>query len=453
MNSKSIISKIRAAIIDTEFAGKTFLVGGYVRDQVMGKESDDIDIVVCLPNGGHKLAKFLHQKSVSSRPVIYDNFGTALVQIDNCKIEMVMTRKESYRDKNRKPEVELGSLEDDVFRRDFTVNSLLQDVVSGKILDITDKGKADIETGIIRSTSDPDIIFKEDPLRMLRAVRFAARFNFQIEENTRKGILRNSEMLQHISWERRRDELEKMIVEDDPTPALEMLVKFNLLQHIIPELLDLIGLEQGSKHNLDAWQHSLLVTRNCPKTVKLRIAGLLHDIAKPRKQTEDESGIHFYGHDIASAKMAKEILKRLKFSGEFISSVSQLIRFHMRLKYCGAEAEKLSGKALRKLMWQAGDNWADLLDLIHADNLSHALKYNLPQQIPIVKKKADAFQKEMKKNALPIDGKDIILYFKMKPGKEIGKLLDMATDMWLKNPDVSRDEILMKLERRVRHGK
>lgn len=453
MISEKIISKIRSTVKDTDFSGKTFLVGGYVRDLIMGNKNDDIDIVVNLPEGGHKLAKYLHEKGVSSRPVIYDNFGTALVQIDNFKIEMVMTRKESYRDKDRKPEVQLGTLEDDVFRRDFTINSLLQDVVSGEVIDITGSGKADIKTGIIRSTSEPDIIFKEDPLRMLRAVRFSARFNFQIEEITKNGILRNSEMLQYISWERRRDELEKMLIGNNAVAAMQMLVELKLMQNLIPEILELIDLEQGIKHNVDAWHHSLKVMENCPKTIKLKTAGLLHDIAKPKMQTKDETGIHFYGHDVASAKMAKEILKRLKFSGGFISTVSQIIRFHMRLKYCGAEAEQLSDKALRKLIWQAGENWNDLLDLIHADNLSHAAKYNLPQQIPNVKKKADAFQTKMKINAMPLGGKDIILYFKIKPGKEIGKLLDMARDMWLENPELSRDEILMKLERRVKHGK
>lgn len=453
MNAKTIISKIHSAIRNTDFAGKTFLVGGFVRDLILGNENDDIDLVVNLPDGGHKLAEFLHRQGISSRPVIYDNFGTALVEIDNCKIEIVMTRTESYRAQNRKPEVKPGTLSEDVFRRDFTINSLLKDVVSGEILDLTGKGKADLAAGIIRSTADPDIIFREDPLRLLRAVRFATRFNFRIEETTEKGILKNREMLQFISWERRRDELEKMMVEENPVPALEMLVKFGLMQYLIPELYALIGLKQGSKHDTDAWQHSLRVTKYCPPNVKLRFAGLLHDIAKPQTQTEDETGIHFHGHDSVGAEMVKGILKRLKFSSEFIASVSRLVKFHMRLKYGDPEAENISAKALRKLIWQVGDEWDDLLDLIHADNLSHAPQYNLPLQIPSVRKKAAAIRTNMKQNSLPLNGNDIILYFKLPAGKEVGKLLDSARKMWLANPEISREEILMKLERRFKHGK
>ncbi len=449
MNSKMIISQIRSAIKDTEFAGKTFLVGGFVRDQLMGNFSDDLDLVVALPDGGRKLARFLHEKSISSRPVIYDNFGTALIEIGGKKVELVMARKESYRDKDRKPEVENGSLQEDVFRRDFTINSLLQDIISDEIFDISGKGKKDIQAGIIRSTSSPDVIFREDPLRMLRAVRLANRFNFSIEAETITGILQNSTMLRHISWERRRDELEKMLLQDEPDLALTMLVELNLMQHIVPELLALIGLEQGARHDRDAWQHTLQVIRNIPPKIELRLAALLHDIGKPLVKSENATGIHFYRHEQVGARLAADILNRLKFPKEMTKQISQMIRFHMRLKYCGPQAEKLSDKALRKLLWQTRCNCDDLLQLIHADNLSHHPSYNLKKQIPQVQKRIKAIQTKFEKSSLPLTGKDIILYLKLKPGKEIGKLLDTAADMWLENPDMSRDDILRKLERRI----
>ncbi|RLC50195.1 MAG: tRNA nucleotidyltransferase, partial [Candidatus Cloacimonadota bacterium] len=200
---ENVLKKIADAIVGTEFENKTFAVGGYVRDLLMKRQTEDLDIVVNLKNGGIKLAKFLFEKGISSKPIVYENFGTAMVKIAGYQIEFVMTRRESYRDKNRKPEVEFGTLEEDVFRRDFTINSLLLNISANEILDLTGKGKSDIQNGIIRSTSDPKIIFGEDPLRMLRAVRFAVQLDFEIEKETQKGIIENASKLQFISAERK----------------------------------------------------------------------------------------------------------------------------------------------------------------------------------------------------------------------------------------------------------
>jgi poly(A) polymerase len=440
-------------IKDSEFAGKTFIVGGFVRDQIMDIVSDDIDVVIAMPEGGRKLAEFLYEKKIASRPVIYDNFGTALVEINGHKVEFVMTRKECYRDKNRKPEVESGTLEEDVYRRDFTINSLLLDVITGEVIDITGKGLSDIKEGIIRSTSEPDIIFKEDPLRILRAVRFAARFNFRIEEKTKIGINKNADMLQHISWERRRDEFVKMLSRRNPIPAMNMLIDFGLMKYVVPELLEIVGLQQDKHHVLDAWGHSLKVVENIRPTMKLHLIALLHDVGKARVKTEDANRIHFYKQEVVSSELANKILRRLKFSNEEIKEVETVIRFHMRLKDAGAEAEKISDKALRRLVMQAGDSLETLLELIHADNISHADEFNLPLQIPNIRCRLEVIKQEMKKKYMPVSGKDLIRFFKLKPSEEIGKLLDRATEMWLENPDSSRDEILMKLDKEGKHGK
>ena len=444
---------ISAAIRGTEFEGKTYIVGGYVRDLVMNIVSDDMDIVVEMPEGGRKLAAFLHTKKVASRPVVYDNFGTALAEINGCKVEFVMTRRESYRDKNRKPEVASGTLKEDVYRRDFTINSLLLDVMTNEIKDMTGKGLEDIRNGIIRSTSEPDIIFREDPLRMLRAVRFAARFNFRIEENTQTGIRQNNSMLRHISWERRRDEFAKMLEQSDPLPALNLLLDFGLLKYVVPELLELVGLEQDKHHDQDAWQHSLKVVANITPTMKLHLIALLHDVGKARAASRDEAGIHFYKHEVIGAEMARKILHRLKFPNELIKEAEKVIRNHMRLKKAGAEAELISDKALRRLILQTGDTLETLLELIHADNISHAPEYILPLQIPRLKCRLQAIKEEMKKNSLPVSGRDIMQFFDLEPGEEIGKLLDRATDIWLESPQRSKEEILSKLEKEGYHGR
>ncbi|OPX29250.1 MAG: hypothetical protein B1H06_01830 [Candidatus Cloacimonas sp. 4484_143] len=441
------------AITGTEFEGKTYIVGGFVRDKVMGIDSDDIDVVVALPEGGLKLAEFLHQKGVSSRPVAYDNFGTAMVEILESKVEFVMTRKEIYQDKNRKPEVENGTLEEDVYRRDFTINSLLLDVITGEILDVSGKGIDDIENGVIRSTSEPDLIFREDPLRMLRAVRFASRFGFEIEEDTIEGIKNNAAMLQHISWERKRDEFTKMLTRKNPIPAMKMLIELGLMEYVVPEILEIIDVEQDKHHDLDVWNHTLRVIENIRPTFKLHLIALLHDIGKARVKTEDKDGIHFYKQETVSADMAEMILQRLKYPNELIKEISLVIRNHMRLKGGGETTENISDRAIRRLMMQTGDALDLLLELIHADNISHARDYSLPRQVPNFRMRLEKIKEEMKGKMMPLTGNTLMNYFKLNAGKEIGKLLDRATELWLENPEMNSDEILIKLDQEVQNGK
>lgn len=436
------------AIEGTQFEGKTYIVGGFVRDEIMNITSDDIDIVVALPDGGCKLADFLFEKGVSSRPVTYDSFGTALVDIKGYKVEFVMTRKESYRDKDRKPEVEGGTLLEDVYRRDFTINSLLMDITTGEILDKTGKGMKDIEKGIIRATSEPALIFKEDPLRMLRAVRFANRFNFEIEAKTKQGIVDNSEMLEHISWERKRDEFVKMMESKTPVVAMKMLLDLNLMKHIIPELLDLDGVEQDIQHDQDVLGHSLRVLGNTGMNLKVRLAALLHDIAKGKVKSVDERGIHFYKHEVLGAEMAKTILNRLKFPNEISNDVTAVVRNHMRLKDSGAEAEIITDKAIRKLIMQTGEALELILHLVHADNISHAPDFCLPKQVPYLRDRISNILQDLGGKTLPVSGKDIMFHFKIKGGKMVGELLSAAEEIWHENPHWEKAEILRELENR-----
>jgi putative nucleotidyltransferase with HDIG domain len=443
---KTVIKQIADMIIGTEFENKTYIVGGFVRDKLLNISNEDLDIVVEIPKGGRKLAKYLYEKKLCSKPVIFDNFGTAFVMFNEHKIEFVMTRKEAYRDKNRKPDVLFGTLKEDVFRRDFTINSLVMDIISQQILDISGKGISDLKDKLIRSTSNPEIIFGEDPLRMLRAVRFAIRLGFQIEKKTSEGIIGNAEKLQHISWERRRDELTKMLISQQPAKAIKMLCNFGLMKNIIPELEELKGLKQGKYHHLDAFEHTLLAMQNTPSDLILRLATLLHDIGKPTAFTQTENEIHFYGHEHIGAKKAVKILKRLKFSSSQIGEIKFLIENHMRLKSFGNNAEKLTDKALRKLIFQSEEKLEPLLNLIHADNLAHSPQYNLPNQISSVRKKINLLQKNEEKK-MPISGQDIMNYFEIQSGKKIGRLLNKAQEIWFENPELKKDEILKLLNR------
>ncbi len=443
---KDVIVIIANAISGTEFENNTFIAGGFVRDKVMGKESNDLDIVVSLPNGGIALAQLLYKKGVSSRPIIFQRFGTAQIIISGYKIEFVMARKESYHYRSRKPDITQGTITDDIYRRDFTINSLIMDVMNGNIRDITGKGIADIKAKIIRATSQPNIIFEEDPLRMLRAVRFAVQLNFSIDNQTMNSIISNAHMLKHISRERIRDELTKILLSSAPTDGVRMLVHSGMMQYVIPELIKLEGAQQNKYHDKDMLEHTLQVLQNTPPDIVIRLSALLHDISKPQTRTEDEKGVHFYRHEIAGAKRARKILHDLKFPKEAIGKVSTLIKNHMRLKAFGDTVTGFSDVAVRRLIFQLDSELELLLSLIHADNLSHAKNYCLPNQIPILKKRVDSILKKINGKMLPVTGEDIMLHFEISEGQNVGRILDKAREIWLQHPYWNKTEILTKIE-------
>ncbi len=443
---KEILKTIAEAIKGTRFQNRTYAVGGFVRDHVMGKISSDLDIVVELDNGGMKLAEFLYEKGISSRPVIFKNFGTAFVLIKNQKIEFVMTRKESYRAKDRKPEVEAGNLKEDIFRRDFTINSLVMNISTKKIADISGLGISDIKNKTIRSTSNPEIIFSEDPLRMLRAVRFAVQLDFKIEAKTEKGIWNNHDKLEFISWERRKDEFIKIITLSKPAKGLKMLIRFGLMKNLIPELLELEGVTQNEYHDDDVWEHTLKTLHNSGKDVVVRLAALLHDIAKPQTRSSDENGIHFYRHESVGAELSQKILSRLKFPAKISSQVARIIRNHVRLKQFGDDLKDMSNKAVRKLVMDMGDDLEPFLQLVHADNISHAPDYCLHNQVSNLRKRIALVPKKIIEKKLPVSGMDIMLHFGLSEGKKIGIIMDRVKEIWLEYPDWSKEKILNSIK-------
>ena len=443
---KDILKTIAEIIRGTRFQNRTYAVGGFVRDHVIGKISNDLDIVVELDNGGMELAQLLYEKGISSRPVIFKNFGTAFVLIENQKIEFVMTRKESYRDKDRKPEVKTGSLKEDVFRRDFTINSLVMNISTGEIADISGFGISDIKNKIIRSTSNPGIIFSEDPLRMLRAVRFAVQLDFKIETKTKKGIWDNHDKLKFISWERRRDEFIKIITLSKPVKWLKMLLRFGLMKNLVPELLELQDVTQNKYHDEDVWEHTLKTLHNSEKDLVVRLAALLHDVAKPQTRSSDENGVHFYRHESVSAELSKKILSRLKFPAKISSQVARIIRNHVRLKQFGDDLKDMSDKAVRRLVMDMGDDLEPFLQLVHSDNISHAPDYCLHNQISNLRKRIALIPKKIIEKKLPVSGMDIMLHFGLSEGKKIGIMMDRVKEIWLEYPDWSKEKILNSMK-------
>ena len=366
--------------------------------------------------------------------------------MEGYKLEFVMTRRESYLPGSRKPDVNLASLQEDVFRRDFTVNSLLYRIADKEILDLTGKGLEDLQAGIIRTTSAADILYQEDPLRMLRAIRFAVELDFLIEENTYNWIKKTATAIGSISAERIRDELEKILLSDAPDKGINLLLESGLLEHIIPDLLPTIGQEQNKYHVDNVFEHTMKVLAAVPPVTALRLAALLHDIAKPLCVTKDEKGIHFYGHEKTGAELCGRILSRLKFPVKLQKLVKSLVRDHMTFKQAGGKGEEISDKQLRKLILSWGDDLELLFELVHADNLAHAPKYVLKQQIPTIRKRVEQLKKGLTKAEKPVKGKDIIDFFKLAQGKQIREYLNKSQEIWLQHPDWDKERILRYLK-------
>lgn len=429
----------------TEFEGKTFLAGGAVRDEIMGKPLKDIDIVVSMPDGGVKFAEWATKKLGLKPPVVFPRFGTAKFNINGIDIEVVMTRGEKYEKGSRKPDVVYADLEDDAYRRDLTVNSLFKDIVTGDIKDLTGLGIKDIKAGVVRTPRDPDQTFKDDPLRMLRAIRFAVKYNWKMPVSMVTAMKKNADALKEISQERIRDELNKMLVTDRPDIALRLLTATGLNRHVIPELDACIGVKQNEYHKDDVYDHILEVVKNTQPNLTARLASLFHDIGKPdTKSTGPDGRVHFYGHEDVGADMASKIMERLRYTNDEVESVKNIVASHMQLKSVGKDGENASDKQLRKFAVRLGKDLAPALLTMHADNISHKESASMPNQIPnITKKIKDLMQSTGEtKPKLPVTGNDIMTALNIKPGPAVKKYLDIVQDAWYKHPDISKEKAL-----------
>ncbi len=456
---------IKQQISKSRFKGKVYLAGGGVRDELLGLPLKDIDLMVDIPNGGIEFANWLTRKLgiwSSGNPIIFKKFGTAKfnlrgvkykgVDLSSIDIEVVMPRTEKYTAGSRKPEVGIGTLAQDVERRDFTVNSLLKDLTTGEIKDLTGMGKADIKKGIIRTPLNPDVIFKDDPLRMLRAIRFTVKYNWILPLWMIKAIKRNAHTIKNISMERIRDELDKMIVTGSPDKAIRLLQMTGITRYVMPELDLLIGLKQNKYHIWDANKHTLEVLKGVPPNLKTRLAALFHDIGKPETKEIIDNAVHFYRHEEVGAEIARDIMKRLKYPNDVINSVVKSVHQHMRLKQAGKTGEIVSDKALRKLKIDLGDHLEQTLDLMHADNSAHAPEYSLTKQIPGVRKRLKNLKDvpTSTRIPIPIDGRDVMQHLNIRPGPLVKIMLDVVSDEWLENPAISRQQALDLIEKTLK---
>ena len=417
-----------------------YVIGGFVRDLFLERPSNDVDCVVV--GSGVKMAKAVAQKlkeRTGRKPhlAVYANFGTAQIALKGLELEFVGARRESYSHDSRKPVVEDGSLEDDQNRRDFTINAMalcLNSQRFGQLLDPFN-GLDDLQQGIIRTPLDPDITFSDDPLRMLRCVRFAAQLHFEIQDETREALRRNAERLQIISGERIQEEFNKILMTNPPSRGLYELYDTGLLQQFLPELcaLDVVETRNGRAHK-NNFLHTLEVVDNVATTspLWLRWAALLHDIGKPRSKRWDNAlGWTFHNHNFIGAKMVPQIFRRMSLPLDArMKYVQKLVDLHMRPIVIADE--EVTDSAVRRLLNDAGDDIDDLMTLCEADITSknEVRKKTFRENFRMVREKlADLKERDYKRLFQPcIDGNEIMEMFGLQPSREVGLLKQRLKD-------------------------
>ena len=420
-----------------------YVVGGYVRDIILQRPSKDIDVVVVspdkTPSPGIQLAQALAKALGKGAHVsVFRNFGTAQLKWHEHEVEFVGARRESYNLDSRKPIVEDGTLDDDLHRRDFTINALavcLNEAKFGHFIDLFD-GLLDLEDGIIATPLDPDITFSDDPLRMMRCIRFATQLRFQIEEETAEALKRNAERIKIISQERIIDELNKIMMTPSPSIGFIELSRSGLLPLILPEVAALEGVEsRNGKAHKDNFYHTLEVLDNVASneaSLWLRWAALLHDIGKPRsKRWDNTAGWTFHNHNYIGQKMVTPLFRRMKLPmDERMNYVEKLVGLHMRP--IAIADDEVTDSAVRRLLFEAGEDIDDLMRLCEADITSknREKKQRFLQNFQLVREKLIDLQARDNYRTWhnPITGEEIMETYALQPCREIGILKQAVKD-------------------------
>ncbi len=452
-----ILEKIAKAAADLQMP--CFLIGGFVRDKIIGRQTKDIDIV-CVGDGIALAEKVAQQFKPAPQISIFKNFGTAQIKLNDSRIkdasevspptsggdpiaigleepgcfeiEFVGARKESYNMESRKPDVEQGTLEDDQDRRDFTINALAISLNKNDFGQLIDpfEGLSDLEKKIIKTPLQPDITFSDDPLRMMRAIRFASQLNFTIEEKTFEGIIQNADRIKIVSSERITDELNKIIMSKEPSIGFKLLYTSGLLKIIFPQMVELAGAEyiEGKGHK-DNFYHTLQVLDNISKHTDdlwLRWAAILHDIAKPKtKKFEEGHGWTFHGHEVVGGRMVPKIFNQLKLpQNDKMKFVRKMVELHLRP--ISLTKENISDSALRRLLFDAGEDIEALMTLCKADITSKnkfKVKKYLENFEMVTNRLTEVEESDKMRNwQPPITGEMIMKEFNLSPSRKVGDL-------------------------------
>ena len=450
LNLKKVIKTIQKSKIDT------YLVGGYVRDLFLNRDCKDIDFMTI--GDPFDLVNKISIENKLSSVKIFKNFGTASISNNNCQYEFVRARKESYTRDTRNPSVSIGSFEDDINRRDFTINSMAISINKkyGKLFDNLN-GLDDLKNKIIKTCDEPNKTFEDDPLRMMRAIRFATQLNFDIDPNTFQAIIDSAERIKIISKERISSELNKIILSSNPSYGFKLLFTTNLLNFFFPEMKKLYGVDKINNHaHKDNFYHTLEVLDNVSKmsnSLWLRWSAILHDIAKPlTKRYNEKSGWTFHGHEDLGAKIVPKIFRSLKLPlNEKMKYVQKLVKLHLRP--IALVNNNITDSAVRRLLFEAGEDIQDLMLLCRADittkNPKKAIKYL--KNFDMVEKKMEIVEgnDKVKNFQPPVSGEEIIHIFAIKPSKIIGilknEIKEQILDGKIKNNKKEAMDLLIKL--------
>lgn len=424
-----ILEKIASAA--DELGMPCFLIGGFVRDKILGRITKDIDIV-CVGDGIALAENVAHKFKPSPQVSVFKNFGTAQFKIDDLDIEFVGARKESYNYDSRKPNVEQGTIEDDQDRRDFTINALaisLNKEDFGELMDPFN-GLGDLADKIIKTPLQPHITFSDDPLRMMRAIRFSSQLHFAIEEKTLEAIAQNADRIKIVSTERITDEMNKIIMSEKPSVGFDLLYKTGLLKIIFPQMVELAGAEYiDGKGHKDNFYHTLQVLDNISKHTDdlwLRWAAILHDIAKPKtKRFEEGHGWTFHGHEVVGGRMVPKIFTQLKLpQNEKMKFVRKMVELHLRP--IGLTKENITDSALRRLLFDAGEDIDALMTLCRADITSKnkiKVKRYLENFEMVTRRMAEVEETDKLRNwQPPITGEMIMQEFNLPPSRAVGDI-------------------------------
>jgi poly(A) polymerase len=443
INPEEIISRMREFCFEKKI--DIFLVGGYLRDKFLKRKSKDIDFV--MEKDALKIAEEFSKKFNLPLPVFYGRFGTAMIEVNGIKLEFATARKESYPEDSRKPSVKRATIYEDLERRDFTINAIAQNLITGEILDPYD-GRGDIKRKIIKTPVDPDKTFYDDPLRILRGIRFATKFKFKIETKTLEGMKKNKHRIKIVSEERIADEIIKILESSKPSIGFKLMDEIGLLEIILPEVANLK--EKGTNHPCkELFDHTLKTLDNISKYTKnvyVRLSALLHDIGKPYTLKVENGKVSFHRHEFVGEKMAYIICRRLRIGEQNAKLIGRLIKFHLRPHLLAKENP--SDSALRRFIKEIGKDMKFLFVLAKSDltsrnplKVKEALERleNLEIRIKEINKKD-----KLSSFKLAIDGFDIMKILKIPPGKKVGTIKEYLESLVIEGVLPNKKRFLLK---------